>query len=188
MTERETTAPKPPLAVLLGSGVHRSVLLHRAAALGLPDTEALSREAWRRGCRYYAPPGLPPGRSSLAEGLRDEELAIALLHPSLPADPQRIRLGAAMLAAPGNSARRVARLAVCERAERIVVEIVSAGLRYEPEVPYWRELLALLPPVPPVPEGVLPHHTRFVALTGRRGPHLPPGSHARWIRPSAPAA
>jgi len=39
------------------------------------------------------------------------ELAIALLNPSLPYDPQALRLGAAMLSADGNTPEEIARQA-----------------------------------------------------------------------------
>ena len=179
-----------PAAILLGTTVHRSVLLHRAAACGLRSTDDFSAEAIRRGCHYYAPPGMLPSPSSgkTAAGLSNEDLALCLLHPALPPDPQRIRLGAAMLAARENDPAIVARRAVQERAERIVTYIARAGLSYEPDNSFWPTLLSLLPACEPIPDGILPHRTRFVALTGRRAPGLPRGPHAEWIRPFPSAA
>ena len=178
-----------PLAVRLGSGPHRSLLLHRAAGLGLADEAALENEALRRGCRHYAPPDWVPTTSPSATKLRNEDLAVCLLHPSLPAEPQRIRLGAAMLGAAGNSARHLAHRSVQERAERIVAEIARAGREYEPHNDFWRDLLSLLPDTAPVPAGVLPHRSRFVILPGRQRPGntvSQPGP--QWIRPVLPAA
>jgi hypothetical protein len=183
-----TANPKTPTAIHLGSGTHTSLLLHRAAAVGMPTGADLASEAVRRGCRYYAVPGIsgpaPPGAAALS----NEDLAICLLHPSLPHDPHRIRIGAAMLAAHGNDPRRLARRAVQERAERIVSAIAGAGLRYEPDNPFWSELLSFLPACAPVPEGVLPHHSRFVALAGRTSQRRSRSSLSQWIRPVNPAA
>jgi hypothetical protein len=87
-----------------------------------------------------------------------------------------------MLAAEGNDPRRLARLAVMERCVAPVRYVAEAGRRFEPGNPFWQELLAVLPKTPPPKPGVLPHPTRFVAMTGftRRGREFV----AEWQRPA----
>jgi hypothetical protein len=86
-----------------------------------------------------------------------------------------------MLGAPGNDPHRLARLAVRERSEVPVRYVAEAGRRFEPENPFWEALVAGLPDTPPPRPGVLPHPTRFVAMTGftRKGPGLV----VEWLRP-----
>jgi hypothetical protein len=110
------------------------------------------------------------------------ELAIALLNPALLYDPQAVRLGAAMLSAEENRPEEIARLAVMERCERVACYIAEAGRKFEPENLFWATLLQLLPPTVPPRSGVLPHPTRFVAMTGftRRGVETV----VEWIRPT----
>lgn len=172
------------LAQKLGTTAHLSPLLHKARRLGLGPRE-LEILAVQRGCDYYHDGSpLPPAAVSGAE-FSDEELAIALLNPALRYDPQSLRLGAAMLGAEGNDPARLARLALMERAESIVRYVATSGRRFEPENPFWPALLALLPPGPPPKSSVVPHPTRFVAMTGltRRGVETV----VEWIRPVAPA-
>lgn len=118
--------------------------------------------------------------------LSNEELAIALLNPALRYHPQTLRLGAAMLGAPGNDFARLAWLATQERCGAVVTYVATAGRKFEPTNPFWPQLLALLPTPFRLKPGVLPHETRFVAMTGltRRGV----GNVAQWIRPMATAA
>lgn len=181
------THPTPSLARRLGTTEHRSVLLHRAAALGLTDGAALAALAARRGVRHYATPERPlaPGPERPAFG--NAELAIALLHPGLPWEPQRIRLGAAMLAAEDVKPEHLAHLARQERCEAVVRHIAQAGADCEPGNAFWPQLLAALRPGGPIPPGALPHPTRFVAATGF-SPTGERGWSATWIRPQpAPA-
>jgi len=169
------------LARRLGTTEHLSPLLRKVRKLGLGSPGDLSQLAVQRGCRYYADPSrqtvTDPGRAILG----DDELAVALLHGGQPWSPQSPRLGAAMLGTPGIAASRVARLARMERCDRVIREVAEAGHRFEPENPFWRELLSLLPTSPPIADGVLPHPTRYVAMTGltRSGR----GLSAIWIRP-----
>ena len=60
--------------------------------------------------------------------------------------------------------------------------VAEAGERFEPENRFWKQLLALIPPSPKPKSGVLPHPTRFVAMTGftRSGP----GVVIEWQRPT----
>jgi hypothetical protein len=180
--------PAPTLARRLGTTEHRSVLLHRAAALGLRDEASLAALAARRGLRYY-PVAEPECWSEPPRAAFDNaELAIALLHPAWPWEPQRIRLGAAMLAAEDVQPRRLALLATQERCEAVVRHIAEAGAKCEPQNAFWPQLLSALGPARPVPPGVLPHPTRFMAASGF-SPAGQRGWSATWIRPRpTPAA
>ena len=170
-------------AAKLGTTTHLSALLHKARRLGL-DARGLERLAIQRGCTYYhhgdplPPADVPPGRFSNAE------LAIALLNPALRYHPQSLRLGAAMLSAQGNTPEVIARLARWERCEPVVRYIAECGRRFEPHRGFWADLLERLPQTPAPKSGVVPHPTRFVAMTGftRRGPETV----VEWIRPMAP--
>jgi hypothetical protein len=59
--------------------------------------------------------------------------------------------------------------------------VAEAGQKFEPENRFWRELIAALPVTVPPKSGVMPHPTRFVAMTGftRKGPGLV----VEWQRP-----
>jgi hypothetical protein len=171
------------LAAKLGTTTHLSPLLQKARRLGL-DAEGLERLAIQRGCDYYhAGEPLPPPPVSV-EQFSNAELAIALLNPALRYHPQTLRLGAAMLSAAGNSPEEIARLAKLERCEAIVRYVTEAGRKFEPQNPFWTRLLSLLPATPLPKSGVLPHPTRFVAMTGitRRGVETV----VEWIGPTAP--
>lgn len=176
---------KPPtLAAKLGTTTYLSPLLHKARRLGL-DAAELERLAIERGCDYYAGGELSALVPVSIEQFSNAELAIALLNPALRYDPQTLRLGAAMLSAEGNTPEQVARLAMMERCESVVRYIAEAGQKYEPENAFWHRLMELLPPVTSPRAGVLPHPTRFVAMTGFT--HRGSETVVEWIRPT-PAA
>jgi hypothetical protein len=177
--ETETLAKK------LGTTSHLSALLHKAHRLGLGPRE-LELLAVQRGCDYYHDGSPLPPATVYPSEFSNVELAIALLNPALRYHPQTLRLGAAMLGAEGNDPAKVAHLARMERAESIVRYVATAGKRFEPENPFWRALLALLPEGPPPKSSVLPHPTRFVAMTGitRRGVETV----TEWIRPAVAAS
>jgi hypothetical protein len=175
----------PTLAEKLGTTTHLSPLLRKAQRLGL-GAEDLERLAIQRGCDYYHQgEPLPPPTVSFRE-FSNAELAIALLNPALRYHPQTLRLGAAMLGAEGNAPGEIAHLARLERGEAIVRYVATAGRRYEPGNPFWAELLSLLPPTPAPKSSVVPHPTRFIAMTGftRRGVETV----TEWIRPVAPVS
>jgi hypothetical protein len=153
------------LAAKLGTTTHLSALLHKARRLGLGPGE-LQNLVVQRGCSHYST-GSESELASVGETeLSNEELAIALLSPALPYDPHSIRCGAAMLGADGNEPRRLARLAVLERCVVPVRHVAEAGRQFEPGNPFWHALLSALPQSKPPKPGVLPHATRFVAMTG----------------------
>lgn len=174
----------PTLAAKLGTTTHLSPLLHKAQRLGLGPRE-LEILAAQRGCRHYSDGTEPDQPLASEREFSNEELAIALLSTALRYDPHSIRCGAAMLGAGGNNSRRLARLAVMERCVGPVRYVAEAGRRFEPENTFWPELLDALPLVPSLKSGVMPHPTRFVAMTGftRRGPGLV----VEWQRPEVSA-
>jgi hypothetical protein len=171
---------QPTLAAKLGTTTHLSPLLHKARRLGLGQA-GLEALAVQRGCVHYSD-GSEAGHAPVSEReFSNEELAIALLCTALPFDPHSIRCGAAMLGARGTDPSRLARLAVRERSVVPVRHVAQAGRRFEPENRFWIDLLAALPDSEPPKPGVLPHPTRFVAMTGltRRGAGLV----TEWQRP-----
>jgi len=169
------------LAAKLGTTSHLSPLLLKAQRLGLGPKE-LEILAVQRGCRHYSSGFEPEAPLVVERQFSNEERAVALLSTALRYEPHSIRCGAAMLAAEGNDPRRLARLAVMERCVAPVRYVAEAGRRFEPGNPFWQDLLAMLPKTPPPKSGVLPHPTRFVAMTGftRRGREVV----AEWQRPA----
>lgn len=176
----EFVMKKPTLARKLGMATHISGLLLKAKRLGL-DAKGLEDLAIQRGCDYYHE-GAPLLSASVSEEqFSDEELAIALLNPALRYHPQTLRIGAAMLGSERNEPENIAWLAKYERCESVVRYVAEAGRRFEPNNDFWQRLLSLLPVTPAPKSSVVPHPTRFVAMTGitRRGVE----TITEWIRP-----
>ena len=157
---------KDTLAYRLGTPAHVSPLLMTARRLGLRVPEDLCALAVQRGCRHYWQGDEPVEVLLTQEQMSNEELAMTLLTIAGKYDPHAIRCGAAMLSAEGNDPVLLAKLAAWERSETVVRYVAECGLRYEPKNPFWKALLALLPPVAAPKTGVLPHPTRFVAMNG----------------------
>lgn len=182
------------LAKRLGAPIHHSLLLRKAGRLGLHGAPALIGLAVARGCFHYQG-GPQPVPSSLPShvAFSDEELAVALLSPSLPYQPRAIRVGAQMLGSRSNQPLRLALLARRERAEKVVRHIATAGQQTEPQESFWQELLAALPTASvlraTIPPGVLPHPSRFRIEAGLV-PALIPASGDKpavvWLRPLRP--
>lgn len=174
------------LAEKIGMSAPSSVLLKKAARLGLSDPAALEGLAVARGCWHYRQPEMPDPPSVDESQFSNEELAIMLLSPIQPYSPHTIRLGAAMLGAAGNRVERLFNLSKAEGCEMVVRYIAKAGLQFEPGNPLWHDLLDKLPETREPEDGVLPHPTRFVSMTGftRAGP----GKVTVWIRPRADLA
>ncbi|MBI5384705.1 MAG: hypothetical protein HZA90_08440 [Verrucomicrobia bacterium] len=169
------------LAEKIGAPAKPSLLLEKAARLGLGNAGMLEALAVARGCWHYQHPEMAePPKLSEAQ-FTNEELAIALLSPSLPYSPHTIRVGAAMLGAEGNGAESLAELAASEGCEMVVRYIAEAASEFEPEHRFWTELLRRLHDTSEPAEGILPHPTRFVSMTGitRAGR----GRVTNWIRP-----
>jgi hypothetical protein len=174
---------QPTLAQKLGTTAHLSPLLRKVRRLGL-EAPQLRQLAVQRGCRHYETGDEPAEPLADQAQLSNEELAVALLLPGWPYEPHNLRCGAAMLGAPGNDPARLAFMAVRERCEVPLRQIAESGRRFEPDIPFWQQLLAHLPATPAPPTGVLPHPTRYVAMTGltRRGSELL----IEWQRPKPP--
>lgn len=175
------------LAQHLGTTAHMSPLLMKAKRLELARPEDLETLAVARGCRYYDAEAGSSSRSDRdapqvsREEFSDVELAMALLSIALPKSQWRLRLGGAMLAAEGNKAEDILRLARMERCEIVTRHVARCGATVEPDNPFWRRLLAGLPRTEEAKPDVLPHLTRFVAMTGltRNGSETV----MQWIRP-----
>lgn len=174
------------LGAKLGTTVHLSPLLRKARKFGL-DARGLEQLAIQRGCDYYQGDGPVLSRAPSVEEFSDTELALALLSPALRYHPQTLRLGAAMLGADGNVPHEIGYLAKLERCEAVVRYVAECGRRFEPANEFWTDLLKCLPAggVPPK-SAVVPHPTRFVAMTGmtRRGVE----NVTEWIRPIRPSS
>ena len=179
------------LAQRMGTTPHISPLLMKAGRIGLKQPEDLEKLAVHRGLRYYDSYGdtmsLPhdqAGPSIIAkeDTLSNEELALALISLATPYSLQRLRMSAAMIGAQGNKPETIAFLAKRERSEPIVRHIAQCGSEAEPNNPFWKKLLDLLPQTPAPAIDILPHLTRFVAMTGltRAGK----GNRMQWIRPT----
>ena len=177
------------LASRLGTTAHLSPLLHKAKRLGLGCPEYLEHVAVARGLGYFGRlPSSAGGRESeFGPSLPDpdqfsnEELAIALMSPALPYSIIPLRMAAGMLGADAISVDKILRLARQERCETIVRYIAECAFRVEPEHPLWTSLMEKLPPVPSLAPDILPHPSRFVAMSGitRAGRQ----TSAIWIRP-----
>jgi hypothetical protein len=162
-----------------------SPLLDKARRFGLSLPDDLERLAIMRGCDYYHR-DLAPRVPLLGEvGLTNAELAIALISPSLHPTSREIRLAAALLGSAGLHAEEVASLAIRENCAEIVRHIALCGRRFEPQNPFWQDLVNLLPDVKIDPDK-LPHPTRFVEMTGIDRGKV--GLITRWIRPRRPLA
>jgi len=171
----------PTLAETLATTTPVSALLRKARKLGLHDVDALIALAVARGCSHYA-----PGRDSLPQPptrqtLGDEELTILLLLGENPYDPAAIRCAAQLARSPHIDPKRLARLAIMEKTERVLAHIAHAGVAHDPDgTEFWQNLIDRLPSAAPRREPNLPHWTRFVSMPGRqRGGTAP----TRWLVP-----
>ena len=141
------------LAEKLGTTTHLAPLLMKARRLGLGARE-LQQLAVERGCTHYSGNGESPSQTVSPSAFSNEELAVALLNPALDYDPHSIRCGAAMLSAPGNLPASLAHLLRMERAVQTARPIAEAGRHYEPDNPFWVDLLGALRATPRLPRRV----------------------------------
>jgi hypothetical protein len=153
--------------------------LGKARELGLSVPLDLERLAMARGCGYHECDLGPLARTVGGVTLSNAELAIALLAPSYQPTARQIRLAAALLGAADESAAEVATLAVDENCAGVVRYIASCGIRFEPQNPFWADLLNALPETE-IDRDHLPHPTRFVEMTGIDRGKV--GTFTRWIR------
>lgn len=155
--------------------------------MGYADPDALLRLAVARGCSHYSPSGyLPDGFQDCGMGLfSNAELAVALVSGGLEGDARHVRVAAQLLGAPDVSAAKVARLARMERCVPIIRYIAEAGLREDKERgAFWRAVLEVLPESRPIPEGRMPHPSRFMSQPGWTPPSRPP-RRSSWLRAHA---
>ena len=158
-----------PLARRLGETAHVSSLLRKVCRIsGCPEDQVgewLLKCAVRRGASHYErdfPADLPPDHPELSH----EELAVALCLGQHPYTPAYIRAAAQLLSSPQTDAHRLARLAVMERVEPVLLHIATAAARFAPGAQPWAYLLAELPRRQVTTPEVLPHWSRFVSQTG----------------------
>lgn len=179
------TADAPiTLAEKLGRPVPASSpLLAKAASLGLASSAALESLAVSRGCSHYDNhlAGAPPLVSE--DQFSNMELAVALLSSAREYSPHTIRVGAAMLGAEGNHPEKLAKLATAEGSAAVIAYIARSALQFEPTNPFWQRLIDVLPEAPVPPDGVMPHPTRFVSMTGLT--RVGRGRLVVWLRPTA---
>lgn len=174
------------LAKRLGTSSHLSPLMQKARRLGALSPNHLEEIAIARGLRYFGQPS-DLGDQSASKSINptnftNGELAIALMSPTLPYSLTRLRMAGAMLAAESVTASEILRLARLERCESIVRHIAECAYKVEPLHPLWASLLENLPNISPAPPDILPHPTRFVAMSGidRTGR----SNRIQWIRPT----
>jgi len=178
MGEQEETLGKALSETVRQTPLHKK--LRRLA--GNSDASVYLREiAVQRGCLHYQgtfeSPDVPPAIT----GITNEELAIALFHYGCKYSPLNIRVGAQMLSAETNDIDRIIKLAKQERCEIIVRYIAKCGNRIEPNNPCWDKILGKMRNVKDAPQGVLPHWSRFVSMTGMTA-NGPPS--ITWLRPA----
>jgi len=179
----------PPLARRLGDAVHVSPLLRRICQIsGCSEDrvgEWLLKCAVRRGASHYErgfSEDLPPDDPDLS----DEELAVALCLGQHPYTPAYIRAAAQLLSSPRTDAPRLARLAVMERVEPVLLHIATIAASFAPEEQPWLYLLRHLPRRLACPPDVLPHWSRFVSQTGVTS--FTGGPDIKWLRRREPPA
>lgn len=178
----------PPLARRLGDAVHVSPLLRKICQIsGCSEDrvgEWLLKCAVLRGASHYErdfPEDLPPDHPELS----NEELAVALCLGRHPYNSSFIRAAAQLLSSPHTNAARLARLAVMERVEPVLLHIATAAERFAPEAEPWAFLRRQLPHRLPCPPDALPHWSRFVSQTGVTS--FAGGPDIKWLRRREPA-
>jgi len=153
--------------------------------LGLGTPRRMAALAVKRGCRHYgtyADSSVPMDTLASA-ALTDEELAIALLCPANPYDPVLIRIGAQVLSAPHCKPEKLVHLAIQEKCTSVLRHIAECGNATEPDEPFWHVLLENLPVGAPIPDGVMPHPSRFRIESGISNPRRTLEPRVRWLRP-----
>ena len=179
----------PPLARRLGDTVHVSPLLRKACQIsGCTEDRVgawLLKCAVQRGASHYErefPADLPPDNLDLSH----EELAVALCLGQHPYNSVFIRAAAQLLSSTRSDAQRIARLAVMERVEPVLLHIATIAARFAPEAQPWAHLLRHLPRrLAGYPEA-LPHWSRFVSQTGVTS--FGGGPDIKWLWRHEPAA
>lgn len=180
-TIEQTT--NPTLARRLGDTVHVSPLLHKVCQMSGCSEDRIGgwllKCAVSRGASHYErdfSPDLPADHPELT----DEELGIALCLGRHPYNSTYIRAAAQLLSSPTINSTRLARLAVMERVEPVLLYIASVAARFAPEAQPWASLPRHLPQRLACPPDALPHWSRFVSQAGvvsSRG-----GQDIKWLQ------
>jgi hypothetical protein len=174
---------RPLLAQKLGDAVHMSPLLRQACRLSGCSEERvgdwLLKCAVSRGASHYErefSEDLPVDCLELG----NEELAVALCLGQHPYNSTFIRAAAQLLSSPHTNAPKLARLAVMERVEPVLLHIANIAARFAPTIEPWQYLLLHLSPRLFSPPDVLPHWSRFVSQTGVTA--FAGGPDIKWLR------
>ena len=165
------TAGAPPaprtLAQQLGETTAHSPLWQRARRLGLSAGDHLLALAVQRGARHYAGLAAPAVAQATSARFSDLELVVLLLHGRNAFEPFLIRAAAELIRRLALDPARLAFAARRERCQRALAYLAQAGEQHDTPGAYpWGALRAALGPQRPVPPGLLPHWSRFVALEG----------------------
>ena len=173
-------SPLITLASKLGDTAHISGLAIRLARLsgaGNRLPEWLLKAALQRGAKHYQrefDPSLPPDNPAVS----DEEIGVALCLGQMPGEPWLIRAAAQLLSSTRVNPQRLARLAVMERVEPVLLHIAAACERVDAALEPWATLRKELHPRRAVRTDALPHWTRFAILPGlTREGYAPP----QWL-------
>ena len=172
---------QPTLAEKLGTTPHVSPLLLKLKSHGLTTPREIAAAAIDRGCRHYAP--FAEGLHKDAPEITDEELAIALLSPCHPYEPQLIRIGSQMLSGENSNPGKLAHLAIMERCGPVIKYIAQCGQITEPDLAFWPAILDRLHAYDPAPASVMSHISRFRVETGITNPRRPNDPKIVWLRP-----
>jgi hypothetical protein len=159
----------PTLARKLGEVAHVSPLLRKAVRISGSGSERvgqwLLKCAVLRGASHYArafDKELPPDSPDLS----DEEVGVALCLGQHPYNSAFIRAAAQLLSSPRIDPARLARLAVMERTEPVLLHIANSAARVALGAQPWASLRTHLSQRRTSLPDVLPHWSRFVSQTG----------------------
>ena len=155
----------PTLAQELRETSHISPLLQSARRMGFDSTGKLIRLAVTRGCYHYAP-GYPPVEDDPGlDKISNEELVSLLLLGSNEYEPYAIRCAAQLVSSC--DAELLAFVGRRERVERPLAHIARIALEHDAgSEGFWNKLLDSLGDQAPIPDGIMPHWSRFVSQTG----------------------
>lgn len=171
------------LAQVLQETAPVSLLAKKASRLGLATLDAQLSLAVARGCRHYPSRTESPPQDPGLDRLPNDELAILLISGSQVYDPMAIRCAAQLMGSPEIDPRRLAFLAIKEKAQRPLCHIATAGFRHDPAGRvFWDQVLDHLDPMDSRSEPELPHWTRFVSMQGF---HRGKGASTTWLTPGS---
>jgi len=153
------------LAQELHETSHISPLLRSARSTGFDSMDKLIRLAVTRGCYHYSS-GYPPVENDPGLAvISNEELVSLLLLGSNEYEPFAIRCAAQLISSC--DAELLAFVGRRERVERSLAYIANVALQHDAgSEGFWNELLDCLGNQAPIPDGIMPHWSRFVSQTG----------------------